>query len=208
MIDSRLPQFDYVVEREARDVELGKQAAGQPWAQAARATLSQYLQDLLEHLAANPWTDEAVGAFCDQVTPPSEHASGPRSTWPQELMPHVDFSLRNPHEHQHPEADWLLGLALFDAVVTRSRAQDGVNVARLLSPNATRVLAFADAVRGTRETQLQAIVAAMQVFVQDERSSPKKHVFPRDAEHMTALLSSGLLPTTSRPSGIRVSGED
>lgn len=188
MIDSRLPQFDYVVEREARDVELGKQAAGQPWAQAARTTLSQYLQDLLAYLPASPWTDEAVGAFWDQVTRPSEDAAGPRSTWPEELMSHVDFSLRNPREHQHPEADWLLGLALFDAVVARARAQDGVNVARLLSPNATRVLAFADAVRGASGMQLQAIVAAMQVFVQDERSSPHKHVFSRDAEHMTAAL--------------------
>ena len=188
MIDSRLPQFDYFVEREVRDVELGKQAAGQPWAHAARATLSQYLQDLLEYLVASPWTDEAVGAFCDQVTFPSQDAAGTPSTWPQELMGHVDFSLRNPHEHQNPEADWLLGLALFDAVVARVRAQDGVNVARLLSPNATRVLAFADAVRGSSEAQLQAIVAAMQVFVQDERSPLHKHVFSRMAEHMTAAL--------------------
>jgi hypothetical protein len=103
-------------------------------------------------------------------------------------MPQVDFSLRNPHEHQDPEANWLLGLALFDAVVARARAQDGVNVARLLSPNATRVLAFSDAVRGASEEQLQAIVAAMQVFVQDERSPPQKHVFSRYAEHMAAAL--------------------
>lgn len=188
MIDSRLPQFDYVVELEKRDVELGKQAAGQPWAPAARAALSRHLRDLLEYLASRPWTDEVVGAFCDQLTSPSEGAAGTLGAWPQELMPHVDFSLRNPHEHQHPEAHWLLGLALFDAVVARACAQDGVNVARLLSPNATRVLAFADAVRDASGAHLQAIVAAMQVFVQDERSPPQKHVFSRDAEHMTAAL--------------------
>jgi hypothetical protein len=187
MTDSQLPQFKYFVEREAHEVELGKKAASQPWALAARATLSQYLQDFLEYLTANPWTDETVGAFCE-VTRPAEDAAGTGSTWPQELMSHVDFSLRNPHEHHHPEADWLLGLALFDAVVGRARAQDGVNVVRLLSPNATRVLAFADAVRGASGAQLQAIVAAMQVFVQDERSSPQKHAFSRDAEHMTAAL--------------------
>lgn len=188
MIDSRLPQFDYVVEREERGVELGKQVAGQPWAPAAHAALSQYLQDLLEYLAERPWTDEAVGAFCDGLIHPSEGAAGTKATWPQELMPHVDFSLRNPDEHLHPEADWLLGLALFDAVVARARAQDGVNVARLLSPNATRVLAFADAVRGASGEQLQAIVAAMQEFVKDERSPPQKHVFSQYAEHMTAAL--------------------
>lgn len=185
VIDSRLMQHEYVVRREQEQVQRGKAAASQPWAPALRAALSAHMQDLLQFLSSKPWQDELIADFCDHIPLPAAPAG---SQWPDELRAQVALSLRIPPEQERPEADWLIGLALFDALVARNVSSDGPNLARVLSPNATRILAFADAFREATPEQSASVLAALQAFVLDERAPPEKHVFVRDAQHMTEAL--------------------
>ena len=185
VIDARLVQHEYVVKREQEEVQRGKGAATQPWAAAARAALSAYLQNLLQFLSENPWRDELIAEFCDRV-PLTETIAAFR--WSNGLDAQITLSLRNPQEHERPVADWLIGLALFDALVTRNIGLDGPLLARLLAPNSTRIMAFADAFRGATEEQAAPVLAALQAFVLDEREPPQKHVFSRDSQHMTEAL--------------------
>ena len=185
MIDSRLVQNEYVVRRELEDVRRGKVSASQPWTPVLRAALSAYMQDLLQFLSLELWREELISNFCDHIPLPTAPDG---SQWPNELLVQVALSLRNPQEHERPEADWLIGLALFDALVARNVISDGPNLARVLSPNATRTLAFADAFREATAVQRAPVLASLQAFVLDERLPPEKHVFFRDAQHMSETL--------------------
>lgn len=185
VIESRLVQHEYVVRHEQEQVQQGKAAASQHWAPALRAALSAHMQDLLQFLSSKPWRDELISDFCEKIPLPAAPAG---SEAPNELRVQIALSLRNPQEYEQPEADWLIGLALFDALVSRNVSSDGPNLARVLSPNSTRILAFADAFREATPEQCAAVLMALHDFVLDERSPPEKHVFIQSAQHMTEAL--------------------
>lgn len=185
MIDSRLLQHEYVVGSEQELVQRGKAAASQPWAPALRAVLSEHMQHLLQFLATKPLEDELTSDFCDHIPLPDAPTG---SQWPADLHGQITLSLRNPQEYDFPEADWFIGFALFDAVVARNVSSDGPNLARILAPNSTRILAFADAFRGAMPEQRASVLAALQAFVLEERDPSHKHVFSRYSQHMTEAL--------------------
>lgn len=185
LIDSRLVQYQYVVGREQEHVQRGKAAANQAWSPTLRAVLSAHMQKLLQFLAQQSRKNEHISDFCNRLPLPTTLEGAP---WPEEIQVKVALSLRSPQEHEHPEADWLIGLALFDALVARSVSTDGINLARVLSPKAARILAFAEAFRDATTEERSPVLAALRAFVLDECTPPEKHVHIRDAQHMTDAL--------------------
>jgi uncharacterized protein YjeT (DUF2065 family) len=174
-----------VVKLEQEQVQRGKAAASQPWAPTLQTALSTYMQGMLQFLAPKPWRDELLSDFSDQNPLPTVPTG---SQWPDELRVQLALSVRSPRENERPEADWFIGLALFDAVVARNVSSDGPKLARLLAPNATRILAFAETFRSATHEQRAPVLAALQAFVLEERDQPHKHVFSMHDQHMTEAI--------------------
>lgn len=177
MIYKRLLELDSWVKQEDDRVSLGREAAKEASAVALRQALSTCFQAWLASSPKLPADEdgfaEAIGTtFVDAFQTPAGQAG-----WTPELAAGVRESLANGADHERPAADWLIATALFDALIARARPEeDGVNVARLLATNATRVRAFAETVQAGAPEQLQLVVDAMRAFVRDECSRPAAYL--------------------------------
>lgn len=179
MIDKRLLQLNSWISTEDDRVNSGRQGASSPWGAVVRAALAGYFKSLLAQMPKVPPKD-TIPAFVQQFSPVAiQPPTGSADSWPSAIMGDIEASLLNPLEYDQPIADWLIASALFDALVSRKQpSSDGVNVARLLAGNSTRVRAFAEIVGASSMGELEVVVAAMHSFIQDECSRPERHLLP------------------------------
>lgn len=185
VIDSRLVQNEYLAKREQEKVQLGKAATSQTWASALQTALSTQMQALLLFLASKPWRDECISDFCEKNPLPTTSAG---VQLPDEIRDQIAASLINPQEEKYPGADWFIGSAIFDAAAVRNSGSDGLNIARVISPNATRILAFADAFGGASPDQRKSVLDALNSLVSAERNPACIHVLGRNSQNMTEAL--------------------
>lgn len=180
MIDKRLLQLNGWILEEQGWVDHGRQEASEPWWGAARMALAEYFKNLLAQMSKKPADEDTISPLIQQFSPTAiPSPAGLTDLWPAEIMGDIEVSLLNPSDHDRPISDWLIATALFDALVSRGQpSADGVNMARLLAGNSTRVRAFAEIVGGASIGELGVVVAAMRTFIREECSRPESHLLP------------------------------
>lgn len=180
MIDKRLLQLNGWISEEQDRVNRGRQGTSEPWGAAARAALAEYFKNMLAQMPKEPPDEDTISPFVQQFSPTAiQSPAGSADPWPAAIMGDIEVSLLSPGDHDRPIADWLIASALFDALVSRGQpSADGVNVARLLAENSTRVRAFAEIVGASSIGELGVVVAAIRTFIRDECSRPESHLSP------------------------------
>jgi hypothetical protein len=192
MIDKRLERLNPWIVQDENRVAVGRQVASEFWAQAVQTALAGYLKELLVHLAAATQSEDdssAVVAFCDRLPVTSLVLFNAATPWPATILAELDMSLRQPNDHPHPRADWLIGAALFDALAARQQPADGSNVAKLLAPNVTRVFSFAERARSANDGELDGVLSAMRQFIRDECANPHAHLMPGRTEALAPAVA-------------------
>jgi hypothetical protein len=174
VIDDRLRNLNPWMIAEEDRVEEGRAAASEPWAIPLRDALAGHLRSLLNALSGSPWSKDALVQFCTSQPLAAPEPAGNGLCWPEGIIEELQASLREPRYDEVPRAHWLIGAALFDAVVVRQQPEDGCVLGHLLAPASTRVFAFADRLANANAAQLAAVTAALERLVRDEAEQPER----------------------------------
>lgn len=190
MIDPRLrAQNVYLVEMDRR-IDLAKQVKGQPWFPSIRAAVADYCAGLLEALVKVPKNNvsNTIKMYCDTTDFPTVQSG--ETPWPIEFATKVRPALSERQESMElGPTQWIIGMALMDALVHRRRGADDIwNVAHLASAIDVRIFAFNEAFRELDESAARFVMEAIGILASWEGEHAAGHALPGQREGLPAAL--------------------